>query len=268
MLPLVLAVVVAQVTPLPSAPPLKTIITVKSTPLCQTLTGTVFDTISGLQSNDRIIDSTKPVLIDFGKAWVDNSIAGHQFDQLQIHQVLAPAEVHNQDNPEMILDARKLARRAEALVHNLAVIDSLLADPRLTPELRAELQAVANEQRKNLNVIYGLADTFDLQDLIAHGDATQHVLDEKQANGQIARLSVGDQDVSFQDILTGPATTARPKDPTLNTDPAISQKATGVSANNPIGRFYLGVEANQVATAHAEDALTKTVLDVTNQCKP
>ena len=268
MLPLVLATMIAQVTPLPSAPPLKTIITVKSTPLCQALTATVFDTISGLQSDDRIIESTKPVLVDFGKAWVDNSIAGHQFDQLQIHQVLAPAEVHNQDNPEMILDARKLARRAEALVHNLAVIDSLLADPRLPPELRAELLAVADEQRKNLNVIYGLADTFELQDLIAHGDNTQHVLDEKARNGSVRTASVGDQDVSFQDILRGPATTGRPQDPTVDTDPAISQKATGLSANDPIMRFYLGVEQNQAATARAEDALTKTVLDVTNQCKP
>ena len=277
--PLLLAVVIAQVTPLPSAPPLKTIITVKSTPLCQTLTGTVFDTISGLQSNDRIVESTKPVLIDFGKAWVDNSIAGHQFDQLQIRQVLAPADVHNQDNPAMILDVRKLARRAEAIVHNLAVIDALLADPQRFPtppktdqdvqalKLRAELQAVANQQRQVLNEIYGLADTFDLQDLIAHGDSTQHVLDRKFKD-QLVAVSVGDQDVSFQDILRGPATTGRPQDPTVDTDPAISQKATGVSANNPIGRFYLGIEANQVATARAEDTLTQTVLDVTNQCKP
>lgn len=279
MLPLLLAVVVAQVTPLPSSAPLKTIITVKSTPLCRTLTDTVFSTVSGLQSNDRIIDSTKPVLVDFGKAWVDNSIAGHQFDQLQIHQVLAPADVHNADNPAMILSARKLARLAEAIVHNLQVIDALLADPQRFPavpkteqdvqtlKLKAELQAVADQQRKNLNDIYGLAATFDLQDLIAHGDNTQHVLDAKLGN-QTVTASVGDQDVSFQDILRGPATTGRAQDPTMDTDPAVSQKATGLSANNPVGRFYLGIEENQVATARAENVLTQTVLDVTNQCKP
>ncbi|MGB6985505.1 MAG: hypothetical protein WBD74_05940 [Candidatus Aquilonibacter sp.] len=269
MLSLLLGTMISQVTPLPSAPPLKTIITVKSTPTCQALTSTVFDAISGLQSNDRIVESTKPVLIDFAKAWVDNSIAGHHFDQMQIHQNFEPADVHNDDNPEMILDARRLARLAEGIVHNLRVIDGLLTDPRLTPELRAQLLAVANQQRQNLNDIYGLADTFDLQDLIAHGDNTQGVLNET-FKGKPVALSFNDQDVSFQDILSGPtrAMNGRPADPTVDTDPAISQKATGLQANNPILRFYQGIEQNQIATAHAEDALTKTVLDVTNQCKP
>ncbi len=269
MLPLFLVVVVAQVTPLPSAPPLKTIITVKSTPFCQALTSTVFSTISGLQSNDRIVAATKPVLVDFSKAWVDNSVAGHHFDQMQIHQNFEPADIHNDDNPEMILDARRLARLAEGIVHNLAVIDGLLADPRLTPELKAQLLAVAYQQRKNLNVIYGLADTFELQNIIAHGDNTQGVLNETFKGKPIA-LSANDQDVSFQDILSGPqrAMVGAPQDPTVDTDPAISQKATSALANNPIFRFYQGVEQNQVATAHAEDQLTQTVLAATKQCTP
>ncbi len=271
MLPLLLSVMVAQVTPLSSAPPLKTIVTVKATPLCQTLTSTVFDTISGLQSNDRIIESTKPVLVDFGKAWVNNSIAGHQFDQMQIHQNLAPADVHNDQNPALILPARKLARLAEAIVHNLQVIDQLLADPRLTPELKAQLQAVADQQRHNLNVIYGLADTFELQDLIAHGDSTQGVLNVG-FKGHSLDSSFNDQDVSFQDVVSGPqrvvALYSGTRDPTVDTDPAISQKATGEFANNPIFRFYQGIEANQVATAQVEDQLTKTVLALVNQCRP
>ena len=271
MSPLLLIVLVAQVTPLPSAPPLKTIITVKSTPLCQALTGTVLDTISGLQSNDRIVASTKPVLVDFGKAWVDSSITGHHFDQMQIHENFEPADIHNDNDPAMILDARRLARLAEGIVHNLQVIDGLLADPRLTPELKAQLQAVANEQRKNLNVIYGLADTFELQDLIAHGDNTQGALNVS-FGGRPLDSSFNDQDVSFQDVVSGPqravALFAGSRDPTVDTDPAISQKATGELANNPILRFYQAVEQNQVATAHAEDTLTQTVLQAVNQCTP
>jgi hypothetical protein len=272
MLPAVLAVMIAAtVTPLPSAPPLKTIITVKSSPLCQTLTGTVLSTLAGLQSNDRIIESTKPVLVDFGKAWVDNSVAGHHFDQMEIHQNLAPADVHNDNNPAMILDARKLARLAQAIVHNLEVIDGLLADPQLTPELKAQLQAVADRQRQTLNVIYGLAATFELQDIIAHGDGTQGALNEGTGNSQKA-LSFNDQDVSFQDVVSGPQRAVPlpngvPRDPTVDTDPAISQKATGELANNPLLRFYQGIEADQFATAHAEDQLDRTVLDVVNQCK-
>lgn len=271
MLPLLLAVMVAQVTPLPSATPLKTIITVKSTPLCQTLTGTVLSTIAGLQSNDRIIESTKPVLVSFGKAWVDNSSAGHHFDQMQIHENFEPADIHNDNNPAMILDARKLERLAQGIVHNLGVIDGLLADPRLTPELKARLQAVADQQRQALNVIYGLASTFELQDIIAHGDGTQGALNESY-HGRPLESSFSDQDVSFQDVVSGPqravALYSGMRDPTVDTDPAISQKATGELANNPLLRFYEGIEANQLATAHAEDQLAQTVLDAVNQCKP
>jgi hypothetical protein len=268
MLTLALALTVAQVTPLPSAPPLKVIITVKTTPLCQSLAGTVYPTISGLQSNDRIVAATKPVLADFGNAWVENNDTGHHFDEKYDNAMgREPAAAHNDDNPAMVLDARRLARLAEGIVHNLRVIDGLLADPRLTPELRAQLEAVANLQRHNLNVIYGLADTFELQDLIAHGDNTQGAL-----NGG-GYLSFNDQDVSFQDVLSGPQRGhplpggASP-DPTVDTDPAIKQSATGEQANNPIYRFYQGVTQNQLLTAQAENQLLQTVQTVTDQCKP
>ncbi len=215
----------------------------------------MFSVISGLQSNDRIIAATKPVLVDFGRAWVNNSIAGHHFDQMQIHQNFEPADIHNDDNPAMI-------------VHNLQLIDGLLADPRLTPELTAQLQAVADRQRQNLNAIYGLAQTFALQDLIAHGDNTQGVLNESHGSRPII-LSHNDQDVSFQDVLAGSerAVTFAPKDPTADIDPAISRKATGELANDPIFRFYEGVEQNQLATAQAENQLDATILDVVDQCK-
>lgn len=121
----------------------------------------------------------------------------------------------------------------------------------------------------SLDAIYGLADTFELQDLIAHGDNTQGVLNESFKGRNIA-LSFNDQDVSFQDVTSGPArgVAGAPKDPTVDTDPAISQKATGELANNPVLRFYEAVEQNQRATAKAEGQLMQTVLDVTNQCKP
>jgi hypothetical protein len=274
MFTLAIALTVAQVTPLPSAPPLKVIITVKSTPLCQSLTDTVFPTISGLQSNDRIVAATKPVLKDFGNAWVENNDTGHEFDEAAAQPQAIyrePAAVHNDDNPAMILDARRLARLAEGIVHNLRVIDGLLADPRLTPDLRAQLEAVAEQQQKNLNVIYGLADTFELQDLIAHGDNTQGALNGGTGKNA-AYLSFNDQDVSFQDVLSGPQRGhplpgGAPRDPTVDTDPAIKQSATGEQANNPIYRFYLGVTQNQLATAQAENQLLQSVQAVTSQCK-
>jgi hypothetical protein len=87
--------------------------------------------------------------------------------------------------------------------------------------------------------------------------------------GRSLALSSNDQDVSFQDVLSGPerALLGAPKDPTVDTDPATSQKATRELANNPILRFFARVEANQITTAQAENQLNATVRDVVNQCK-
>jgi hypothetical protein len=275
---LLLAVTVAQAAPAPSASPLKTITTVKSAPLCTTLTTTVLHTIQGLQINDKIIESSKPVLIDMGKAWMPNSLAGEKFDQMQAQWGNAPGGTHNADNPGLILGAQHIYKVASGIVHNLQIIDDMLNDPARFPAdpktdqdkqsllLKQQLQAVADQQRKSLNVLNGLADTFSMQDLIAHGDGTQGAINGGVGNGQVSH---GDQDVSFQDPISGPdrGRIGSPKDPTVDTDPAISQKSTGLEANNPMMRFYVGVEEVQGSTAQAETALTQTVLAVVNQCK-
>jgi hypothetical protein len=275
---LLLAITVAQVAPSPSASPLKTITTVKSGPLCTTLTTTVLHTVQGLLINDRIIESSKGVLVDMGKAWMPNSLAGEKFDQLQAQWGNAPAGTHNVDDPGLILGAQHIYKISQGLVHNLQLIDNLLNDPARFPAdpkddqdrqallLKEQLQAVADQQRKNLNLLNGLADTFSLQDLIAHGDGTQGAINAGGANGQVSH---NDQDVSFQDVTSGPdrGRIGSPKDPTVDTDPAISQKATGLDANNPMMRFYVGVEQNQASTAQSETALTQTVMQVVNQCK-
>ncbi|MGB6985506.1 MAG: hypothetical protein WBD74_05945 [Candidatus Aquilonibacter sp.] len=275
---LLLAVAVAQAAPAPSASPLKTITTVKSGPICSTLTTTVLHTIQGLQINDKIIESSKPVLVDMAQAWAPNSLAGEKFDQLQAQWGNAPAGTHNVDNAGLILGAQHIYKVATGLVHNLQIIDNLLDDPARFPAdpktdvdreaalLKAQLQSVADQQRKSLNVLYGMADTFNMQDLIAHGDGTQGAINAGGKNGQVSH---NDQDVSFQDPISGPdrGRIGSPKDPTVDTDPAISQKSLGALANSPMMRFYTGVVEEQQATAQAEGDLSQTVIQVVNQCK-
>ncbi len=274
-----LAVTVAQAAPAPSAtPPLKTITTVKSGPICSTLTTTVLHTVQGLQIDDRIVESSKPMLVDMAQAWAPNSLAGEKFDQLQAQWGNAPGGTHNVDNAGLILAGQHLYKVAAGLVHNLQIIDNMLDDPQRFPAdpktdadreaalLKAQLQAVADQQRKSLNVLYGLADTFNMQDLIAHGDGTQGAINGGGSSGQVSH---NDQDVSFQDVISGPerGRIGSAKDPTVDTDPAISQKSLGALANSPIMRFYVGVVEEQQATAQTESELSQTILQVVNQCK-
>ncbi len=265
--------------PEPSATPPKTITTVKSIPFCTTLTKSVLPTIQGLQFNDNIIASSKPLMIDMGKLYVPASLAGEKFDQYAAQWGSSTAGgTHTADNPGMQLAAQRLEMIASGIVHNLDLIEKILNDPTRFPNppktdqdrqailLKQELQQVADQQKKALNVLYGLADTLNMQTLIAHGDGTQGAINGGGASGSVAH---NDQDVSFQDPISGPerGRNGHAQDPTVDTDPAISQKALGTFANNPLMRFYAGVVANQQSTAQAENQLTATVLQNVGQCK-
>ena len=271
-----LAVTAAVSSPSPApTPTLKTIIRVHSSPLCSTLNTSVFRTVQGLRINDNLIDASKPLLLRMGKEFVPTSDAGREFDQLQAHWGNAPGGTHD-TNPALELDNQRLLMVASEIAHNLEKIDKLLQDPARFPSvattdddkqallLKTQLQAVADQQRKNLNVLSGLGDTFSLQDLIARGDGTQGAIN----GGGTGQVSHNDQDVSFQDVVSGAdrGRVGHPVNPTVDTDPAITQTPIGL-ADNPMARFYVGVAQNQVDTAQAENVLTPTILAAVAQCK-
>ena len=88
-------------------------------------------------------------------------------------------------SPALILDNQHLVKLTNEIVHNLAIIDNTLNDPTRFPAvektdadkeallLKAQLQAVADQQRIILNELYGLSDTLSLQELVAKGDGMQ-----------------------------------------------------------------------------------------------
>jgi hypothetical protein len=270
-----------QLTPDPT-PTLKTIIRVRSSPLCTTIKTNVLYTLEGLHANDDLVASSKPVLAKMGKEFEPNGLAGQLFDKQQEQWETVPGGTHD-TNPALDLDNVRLKQLVGQIVHNIAVIDAILNNPKRFPAvarsdddaaamlLKARLQAVADQQKRNLNVLYGLTDTFSLQELIAKGDGTQGVLNEKfNATGPIKNivLSDYDQDVSFKDVTTGPDRWVmdRPKNPTVDTAPQVSEPGTDLS-NNPMARFYNGVSKIQQTTSQAEDVLTQTLQGIVDSCR-
>lgn len=278
-LPLLLAVStpLPQLSPAPT-PTLKTIIRVRSSPLCTTIETTVLHTIEGLSANDDLVANSKPVLAKMGKEFEPNGLSGELFDKQQEQWLTVPGGTHDV-NPALDLDNVKLKQLVDKLVHNIAVIDSILNNPVRFPSvarneddkaamlLKEQLQAVADQQKRELNVLYGLTDTFSLQELSAKGDGTNGVLNEK-FHGAVVALSQTDQDVSFQDVTSaaGRGHIDRPKDPTVDTDPAVKQPGTDLS-NNPMARFYNGVSKIQASASQAEDALNQTVRALVDSCR-
>jgi hypothetical protein len=269
----VLAAVVAAPaeTPAPAPAALKTIVTVRSTQLCTAVASTALHTIQGLQANDRLIESSKPLLLETGRDFIPVSEVGNAFGKRTSHFGGA-----HDPSPALLLDSQHLVKLTDEIVHNLAIIDSILNDQTRFPAtgktdadreallLKAQLQAVADQQRKNLNILYGLADTLSLQELVAKGDGMQGATG---GGGSGVQVGQSDQDVSFRDVLSASQRgRSGPIDPTVDQDPAISQAPTELS-NSPIARFYVGVAEQQRSTASAENTLTQTVLNVAASCR-
>ena len=298
--PLLLAAVVAQA-PAPTASPLKTIIRIRTSPLCTTIRQNVVNIMNGLQANDAIVNGSKPVLLRMGTELQPTGTQGQHADESGTHLngiSSEPGGVHD-TNPALVLDNQRLKQLANSLQHNLAIIQSALADPTKFPpqstsddiaatqQLKAQLQAIAAQQNNSLGVISGLTDTFSMQDLIAKGDGTQGVINAPGANitGAApacpavnqnpqngcggAMVSHDDQDVSLGDPISASArqNNMTAKDPSVDTDPAVSQHGSDL-ANNPMARFYLGVTANQQHAAVAEETLGKTLTNLAASCGP
>jgi hypothetical protein len=295
--PLLLAAAVSQA-PAPTASPLKTIIRLRTSPLCTTIRQNVVHILDGFVANDGIVNGSKPVLLRMGTELQPAGIQGQIADTQGTHLngvSSEPGGTHD-TNPALILDNQRLKQLANELQHNLAIIESALADPTKFPaqptsddekamqQLKAQLQAIAAQQNNNFGLISGLTDTFSMQDLIAKGDGTQGVLNspvgavapacpatnQNPQNGcGAAILSHDDQDVSFNDPISASAqqNIMTAKNPSVGTNPAVSQRGSDLS-NNPMARFYQGVTAIQQRTAAAEGDLGNTLKDLAASCGP
>jgi hypothetical protein len=287
-----LLLAITSASPAPAATPaLEEIIRVKSSPLCSTVQSTVLYTIQGLQADDDLIEGSKPVLLVMGKDFATSSTSDEAFVQKTAAISPTVAGGTHDPSPALVLSNIRLQALITQIVHNLGIIDNLLNDPTRFPAvaktdedkkallLKAQLQSIADKQRKNLNVLSGLAETLSLQSLTAAGDGTQGVTNDAppvpgsakgKSNSQMAyqQISYNDQDVSFQDVVSGAdrGRATSPVNPTVDQDPAIFVSPSDL-ANNPMSRFYNGVAGIQASTGIAEKELSQTVVDVVEGCR-
>lgn len=135
-----------QPSPAPNASPLKTIIEVRSSLLCQTLHQAVQPTLAGIMKNDSLLDAANRA---FAKMFADQAAgANGSTDRLFLRNV------------------------AGALSHNLSTISQILGhgfpqDENATTHayeelIKARLQAVASAQNDALNLIEGYVTTEDM----------------------------------------------------------------------------------------------------------
>jgi len=131
--------------PAATAAPLKTIIEVHTTVLCQTLREGVQPTLTGLMKNDTLIEAANRAVAKMYDDQAKQSQAG-QMDRLYLHDI------------------------AGALAHNLAIVAQLLGhrfpqdttSAHASDDIHTRLQAIASAQNDALNLIEGSLQTDDL----------------------------------------------------------------------------------------------------------
>jgi hypothetical protein len=274
------ALVVAAVAaaPQPTASPLRTIIHEHVAPLCATLKSNVFLSIQGLRINDKLVENANGFVLQMGRDFSNSrKFASVKSSQLQTMWGNTAGAFSNEysQNPALQFDAQHLMQVSSDLAQNLEKIDKLLADPSKFPseaktltdrqalDLKQQLQRIADAQRQALNTIYGLADTYELQALIARGDQTSGAINA----GGNANVSHDEQQVTFQDPISGPERGRRGS----REDPATAYNDATIRAeeatHNPFVPYVLSVVRSQGNAQAAEDDLTPLVYDAVNVCK-
>jgi hypothetical protein len=238
---LLLAQTVPPATAPQSSPGLKTIIDVKSRTLCTALRENVSTSLVGLMKNDRVIDLGSRVFRKMGADQVKKSKA-LQMDALANENVVG------------------------AMVHNLAEIDRLLDDPARFPlnpktddersadRMKAELQAIEDRQKLQLNVINGTIQTDDLSTMEHEFPAFSPVV-------QPAGTSVS---------TPPPTTIADAGLPSSPDVPAGTQARTlaakSLLGNSLYGRIADAMNAEQARTASLENVAAVTIESVAEKC--
>jgi hypothetical protein len=149
--------------PSPQASPLKEIIDVKSRALCTALRDNVAISLAGLISNDADIDVGRKAMMKMAADQIKGSTAGH-------------------------MDALVGENVVGSIVHNLVLIDQKLNDPqrfptdpktddeRLAVQVKAQLQAIEDAQKRQLNALYGTIDTDNMNSMQHDMPANQVVV--------------------------------------------------------------------------------------------
>jgi hypothetical protein len=234
--------------PVPTLPPLKTITHVRTSPLCSGLRRVIGPAIGDVLQNDKAIATSKPLF--------------HQY----VQAVASGMNPSAQD-----LAVSRLESLIGPMVKNTKEIDKLLHDPYAFPkvaysdgdqkllQMRAQLLAVNEQQKKALDLISGFVDTQQLGELQASG----HEYDSALSSNPKKTGAVGPTPTPLpNDVLN--AGVSKDGDPAYAHDPRFQN--TGMSSANPLNAFEQMMGYYQQDIAGSEQVAAKSVIAAVPLC--
>ena len=202
-------------------------------------------TVAGLLINDQIVIQTKPVLLKMGQDFTPRAggYGAMQFDRQRLEQV------------------------GGALLKNLATIDRLLDDPRFNAvpqtdddkalaRTKAYLENVTNVQRQMINLIYGVSETYSMEDLNMRTSGLNGAVEKQLDYNPGAN---GPNEGLFNETVT------QFQNGQANGDPRFMIAASDLT-NNPFGRFYAYLTALQMDTQKVENIAATDIFANMQSC--
>lgn len=231
--------------PSPQPSPLKEIIDVKSRTLCTALRDNVAVSLAGLISNDADIDVGRKAMMKMAADQIEGSTAG-RMDALVGENVVG------------------------AIVHNLVLIDRKLNDParfptdpktddeRLAVQVKAQLQAIEDAQKRQLNALNGTIET-DNMNTMQHEMPANQVVVSSSSNGKMPEAPLTTTPAPDSIAAAG-----------IPNDKNTTETRTLV-AGSLIGTTYYGSLAGAMAgeqqnTLKLENTATATIRQVAAEC--
>lgn len=261
-----IAALSADATPQPSPTP-RTIVHERVTPICTVLRENIGHAIQAVLANDQAIGASKPVLVKMAHDFVSSS----NFEAIGLGDLHSSAAIDH-DSPKMQLDLSRMEQVVGALTHNLKLIEDQLNDPARFPavaktdsdrkalEIKAQLEAVAKQQKQTLNVLEGLIDTRNMETIAGRGDPMEKLFGADDTGNP---SSANAKDIGSNAVFNaGPLT----QTPEQKYDPALTQDDFSTLTNSLFGRFYRVVYLEQGAIQSLESPLAKNVVETTSTC--
>lgn len=242
----------AAAAPSPAATPLKTITRIHSSPLCTGLRRAIAPAVSKVLQTDQVIAKSKPLFDEYVRDTADNSSsAARDMAVERLNQLIGPLVTNTQRVDELLNNGSSFPRFAHS------------SDDRELLKMRAQLQAVNDQQKHALDVISGFVATEQMAELQSAG----HEMDAAVAPDQKSQMGTP------APAAPAPSTPAilnagvsnDPNDPTRTLDPRY--KTTGSTLGyNPLNAFGQAIVSYQEQISKREDVAAKSVLAAVPLC--
>lgn len=240
----------AKAKPAATAPPLKTISHVRTSPLCSGLQHVIGPAIGKVLQNDKIIEGSKPLFRQYTRANATGlNKAAEDLAVSRLESLVGPL-VKNTDAIDKLLNDRYAFPK-------VAYSDG---DQKLL-QMREQLRAVNAQQKKVLDVISGFVDTQQLGELQSEG----HEFDSALSSNPKASGAAGATPTPPPSDVLNAGVSNTKNDPALSADPRFQNNGSALG-NNPLDAFEAAITAYQGDIQNTEQVAAKSVIEAVPLC--